>query len=720
MYYAHSLEDDPDTTHWQSLEDHLRNVAEKAADFAEVFDARDWGYVAGLWHDVGKYSEKFQQLLFNSGQQVDHSTAGAQHAAQKLGQNDPGKLLAYVIAGHHSGLLDGKSNSNSCLCKRLSKDIPDYSSCPGNILVYQKSLELPFKPDKRRFGFQLSFFVRMLYSCLVDADFLDTEKFMNAEKASWREGYPTFKKLYPVLMEALDCLNRKKPENPINKQRVTILDSCLSAAEKEQGLFSLTVPTGGGKTLSSLAFAMKHALKHNLKRIIYVIPYTSIIEQNAKVFREILGDGAILEHHSTFESKDDDQRSACAIENWDAPIIVTTNVQFFESLFHRKSSKCRKIHNIADSVIILDEAQMLPIPLLKPCIEIIKELSSAYRTTMVLCTATQPALMKNEFFINGLENVREIISDPKKMYTDFIRVNTRKLAEISDDELAEKLNSHDQVLCIVNTRKHARLLYEKISQSAGCFHLSALMCPVHRTEVLEEIKKALLSGTTCRVISTQLIEAGVDIDFPVVYRAAAGIDSVAQAAGRCNREGTLSGKGTLYIFYPEFGLPPGHFRITAETTETVMRHHDDPLSLEAVNEYFKRLYWMKGDMLDEYHILDDLAEATKSGDIPFKKVNEKFKIIKDGSESIIIRHNKDAEKIIEEIRSNRYNASTIRKAQRFIVQVPPKILSVLISAGNIEILQERFYILNNMDLYKEKTGLDASNPFFRDFESMII
>jgi len=728
-YYAHSLERKP-PSEWQPLEEHLRNVAKMAKSFAEGFGAGDWGYLAGLWHDIGKYSDEFQKMLgTEEGSdahietkpgQVDHSTAGAQHAFKS--SNDKGKMLAYAIAGHHAGLLDGKSN-DTCLYNRLKKTIPDYSSCPERILN-NKSLGGPPLDlnihNPKRFGFQISFFIRMIYSCLVDADFLDTEAFMGREKSSWRKGYTALHELDTKLGFALKQLSSSAPRTSINKHRAAILKNCLDASELPQGLFSLTVPTGGGKTLSSLAFAMKHAVKYNLKRIIYVIPYTSIIEQNAKVFRDILGENAVLEHHSNFEPDEEDHRSRLASENWDAPIIVTTNVQFFESLYRSRSSRCSKIYNIANSVVILDEAQMLPVPLLKPCLDVLRELSGAYRTSIVLCTATQPALSTTETFKDGLEGVREIVSDPGKLYVEFKRVRVKKLPVISDNELADRLNEHKQVLCVVNTRGHARRIFERIrDETEGCYHLSALMCPEHRTATLNKIRSALLDSSPCRVISTQLIEAGVDIDFPVVFRSDAGIDSIAQAAGRCNREGELLEGGQVFVFSPEDGSPPGHFRQTSQTADSVMRHHDDFLSLEAVTEYFRSLYWMKGEKLDEYQILDDIGEGAKSGDFPFRAVDKKFKIIEDGAESIIIPWNKEAEKIINGLRYSEYPASFARKAQRFTVQVYPKVLGSLECSGSVERLHDQYCVLNNMDIYRDDLGLCTEDPTFHRPESLI-
>ncbi|MDL1978963.1 MAG: CRISPR-associated helicase Cas3' [Deltaproteobacteria bacterium] len=730
-YYAHSLEGEPPEK-WQPLEEHLKNVAERARLFAESFGAGDWGYLSGLWHDLGKYSEEFQQRLGvpegndahieTKPGRVDHSTAGAQHAFKLL--KDKGKILAYAIAGHHAGLPDGKSNNDSCLIKRLEKRIHDYSSCQDQIFNNPTLNDFPFALDQKRSGFQLSFFIRMIFSSLVDADFLDTEAFMDSERSLWRKGYPHLSEMDNKLTSALNKLIGSASDTQINEHRTKILKNCLDAAEFPQGLFSLTVPTGGGKTLSSLAFAIKHALKHGLDRIIYVIPYTSIIEQNATVFRDILGEHAVLEHHSNFEPKEEDHRSRLASENWDAPLIVTTNVQFLESLYRYRSSRCRKIHNIAKSVVILDEAQMLPVQLLRPCMEVLRELSSTYRTTIVLCTATQPALSTNANFKDGLEEVREIIPDPAKLYNLFKRIHIKILPALSDDVLADKLKAHNQVLCIVNTRKHARLLFESIREQEGCYHLSALMCPAHRTKRFEEIRNALSKGLPCRVVSTQLIEAGVDIDFPVVYRCAAGIDSIAQAAGRCNREGKLPEGGKVYVFLSEPGLPPGHFRHTAETAEAVMRHHDDPLSLEAVKEYFRTLYWMRGERLDEYQILDDLNEGKLKGNFPFRVVDKKFRIIKDDMESIIIpwkknEQDKDAEKIIQGLRYAEHPARFARKAQRFTIQVPPRVLISLEHAGSVERLHDQYCVLINMDIYRDDLGLCPEEPTFHRPESLI-
>jgi CRISPR-associated endonuclease/helicase Cas3 len=724
-YWAHIRESDKTR---QSLEDHLNNVACLAKGFAETFNAGEWAYLAGLWHDIGKYSAEFQRRLHllsddenseTSPGKVDHSTAGAQHSFSSLSQ--VGKMIAYAIAGHHAGLPEGKSNELSCLTERLKKSIPDISSCPNEILSNPYKISLPFLLDSsspNRASFQLWLYIKMIYSSLVDADFLDTEAFMNPEKASWRSGYPQIELLWRNLSLTLDKM--KTTSSPINIKRTEILDECMKASELKPGLFSLTVPTGGGKTISSLAFALNHALKFKMKRIIYVIPYTSIIEQNAEVFRKILGDNSVLEHHSNFEPDFEDSRLKLAAENWDVPLIVTTNVQFFESLFACRTSVNRKLHNIAGSVVILDEAQMLPLHLLKPCLEVLRELALHYNSSIVLCTATQPALSKRDDFKEGLENVREIITDPVSLYRTFKRVKTNILPDISDDELAEKILSSEQVLCVVNTRKHARELFEKIKDNAGVFHLSALMCPVHRSKVLSLIRKALSDGKTCRVVSTSLIEAGVDIDFPVVYRALSGIDSIAQAAGRCNREGRLKEPGQVFVFSQKGSSPPGYLKQSAQTAELIMRKYEELLSIEAIEDYFNSIYWLKGDGLDAKDILADLAEGMKTGDFPFRVIAGKFRIIEEFTDPVIIPFNDEAGKIINELKYSEFPSHAVRKAQRFTVQIHRKALAGLICAGSVEVVNEQYYVLTNMDLYKDDIGLFFDDPTFRTVEGLII
>ena len=648
-YYAHTKEGFSEEK-WQLLEDHLSNVAQSAGEFAGSFGAREWGVAAGLLHDLGKYNTAFQERLRGKPMHVDHSTPGAKYAEENL-KNPPGagRIISYCIAGHHAGIPDGNvGDDDTCLMKRLERCSSDYRKYAGEIvtLPVPDFLHKASHAEKsNNIGFSAAFFIRMLYSCLVDADFLDTEAFIDPDRALHRGKYSTLKELKPVLDKHLDALIKNAPKSEINDWRALILKECRIVANEIPGLFSLTVPTGGGKTFSSIAFAIDHAVKHDLNRIIYVIPYPSIIEQTAGIFKSIFGAHAVLEHHSNIiiekdiddEEAEEDRRLAA--ENWDAPIIVTTNVQFFESFFANRSSKTRKLHNVAGSVVILDEAQMLPVPYLRPTLAVIRELAENYGTTVILCTATQPALTERADFKDGLTGVKEIMSDPARLERAFKRVFSENLGIVTDDELIKRLNQEDRALCIVNTKKHARLIFKGLGRNDGSFHLSAAMCPMHRRSVLEEIRRRLKEKSPCRVVSTQLVEAGVDLDFPVVYRSLAGMDSVVQAAGRCNREGKIVEGGRLYVFESEESLPPGHLRQNAEITKLILHNNSDNLiETKIVEKYFKELYWLKDSSgkLDSKKILERLQNGLLKGDFPFKAVAADYNIIADAQETVII------------------------------------------------------------------------------------
>jgi len=706
----------------------LENVAARASCFASAFEAAEWGRQGGRLHDLGKFSREFQRKLIYQDEdvRVDHSTAGAQQAVRSI--EKWGKLLAYCIAGHHAGLPDGKANDCRCLEARLAnRAIPSWREyCPRELLEAGNLGPPPFTPRREKIGFQLSFFVRMVYSCLVDADFLDTEAFLDQERSKLRRGYPSLETLWHRLLE---YTKRFRADSEINRLRADILGACIEAGARPPGFFSLSVPTGGGKTISSLAIALRHALTHGLDRVIYVIPYTSIIEQNAAVFREICGADAVVEHHANFDPakiEEIDETTAyrlqLASENWDAPLIVTTNVQFFESIFACRPSRCRRLHNIANSVVILDEAQMMPLPLLSPCLTALRELVETYNVTVVLCTATQPSL-DSKSFQQGLNDVVEIAPDPQELYEKFKRFRFAMLPQGDNEYIATEIQKHSQALCIVNTRKHARELYEILAREVDdCFHLSALMCPAHRTQKIDEIKNRLANGKRCRVVSTQLIEAGVDIDFPVVLRAMAGIDSLVQAAGRCNREGKLPEPGSFFVFMPEHGLPPGYFRHCADAAWTVFRHHpDDPFSLEAVEEYFRTLFWQQGkERLDRKGILVDLEEDVGRFNFPFRRVAGKFQVIESGREDIIIPWDEDGEGLVRELRYVKNPGSLSRRLQRYTVQVQPHTLAFLVAAGGVEKVQERFNVLVNMDLYRDDLGLCPDDPTFYEAESLIV
>ena len=602
-----------------SLEEHLRDVKQLSGKLAKDIGS-DWASQAGLWHDLGKYRKRFQDYIrlqsgyerenahIENGKRAPHSTAGAIHATQKLPPG-LGHIIAYLIAGHHAGLPDWYGGKGS-LEFRLKDGIKEYQEALAeNIPTDILKGDCPDLPEAAKSTELISLWMRMIFSCLVDADFLDTEFYMQPNKAAQRKETVSLETLQNRFSESMKKLQRDSKASPLNKIRNKVLTECYRAAEWEPGLFSLTVPTGGGKTLSSLAFALEHARHLNqqknqvTRRIIYAIPFTSIIEQNADVFRKFLGDDAVLEHHSNFDvaPEKENSKSRLATENWDTPLIVTTNVQLFESLHASRTSRCRKLHNIVNSIIILDEAQQIPRDFHAPITQVMQQLSDHFGVTWVLCTATQPVLKKSkntfgQILLKGLNNVREIIPNPTELATQLKRVDiTLPSADdpkLSWHELADILALENCVLAIVNTRRQARILCELLPDDDNNLHLSANMCAEHRTKVIEGIKKRLKlrregDKRPLRVISTQLIEAGVDVDFPVVYRAMAGLDSIAQSAGRCNREGKLK-TGKVIVFKPEQAPPSGFLRQGAEITNELITSGqlDEPLSPESFGQYF--------------------------------------------------------------------------------------------------------------------------------------
>jgi len=724
------------------LTQHLEDTAKLTIEKGSVFINDNLLSVLGYAHDIGKASNAFQEririksgfeaqeahLEGKSAHHVDHSTAGAQFLYQKYGLL--GVLPAYIIAGHHAGLPNGKSAEESSLSHRLQKKIENYQTILPwlNVRLPDKLNTNDFLPKEasrdKLTPFQFQFLIRMLFSALTDADFIDTENYMNQINKDLRDIRIDIKQL-DVCLESHIRLLSEKSNTFINKKRNEILLDCIKAAKNDRGIFSLSVPTGGGKTISSMVFAVKHALVHNLRRIIYVIPYTSIITQNSEVFRKIfspLGEDVVLEHHSNIDPKIETTYNRLASENWDARIIITTNVQFFESFYGNRSKTSRKLHNIARSVIIFDEAQMFPPEYLKPVLQVLTELKENYGCSMVLCTATQPALKKSEQLQEGLTDVTEIIENPEELHKELKRVTIESIPGITpNDEIAKHIASHEQVLCIVNTRKSARELFQKIvgvKPKNSCFHLSTMMCAQHRQDVLQKIKDLLDKDQACTVVSTQLIEAGVDIDFPVVFRSIAGLDSIAQAAGRCNREGKQK-YGRVIIFQSEQKAPPGHLRKSAESGSISLKQFPkDPLSPEAIETYFQDLFG-KSD-LDEHGILR-LCQA-RLDEIPFKDISDNFNFICQSGYQIIVPYN-EGEELIDTLRSC-YNGivpkELRRKLQRYTVNIFKQPFIALSAVIEDVFGDGQFYILLNKDIYDEQIGLNPKIPEFMKTESLII
>ena len=727
IYYAHST-DNPDKSDWQLLIDHLENVADYASEFGSDFNAREFAYAGGLLHDIGKYSDEFQRRLEGAKIRVDHSTAGAREARSRYNVSSS-RILEYIITGHHGGLLNYGS-SESGLEERLNKTfLSDYSGFGEEISIPDlNSSRLNITPlkDKTnlRIGFSIAFRIRMLYSCLVDGDSLDTENFMNPDKSFLRGQYESFDVLFKKFEDYMNIKNSSSEDNRINQYRREIYDECREKSVLPPQMFTLTVPTGGGKTLASMAFALNHLKKNGLKRIFYVIPYTSIIEQNAEVFRKIFGSQNVLEHHSNFDPQTINQENfdlgnkkfELSAENWDIPIVVTTNVQFFESLFSNKRSRCRKLHNLAKSVIILDEAQMVPTGYLKPCFVALSELVQNYGSTVVICTATQPKL--SELLDESIKPV-EITRSSEELYNAFKRVHVTNIGDLNDIALSTRLKENNRVLCIVNTRKHAKNLFDTLYKLGNCYHLSARMCPVHRRKHLQKIRTLLEEKADCRVISTQLIEAGVDIDFPVVYRAMTGIDSVAQAAGRCNREGTME-SGEVYLFKSteDYGKATSWQRRVGEIGEMIMRDTDDPLSLSAVDDYFHRLYTYEGDDgLDKKKILPSIEDRYTELAFPFEDISTAFSMIEESTKEIIIPYDRGAESLVKMLRATDFPWNLARRLQGYTVSVYPNEFNELDRAHDLDLFGDRFYVLKDKTRYTEETGLlnrnvnDADLPF---------
>jgi CRISPR-associated endonuclease/helicase Cas3 len=710
-FFAHKKEG-KDREDWQPLIEHLKNTAEMAREFGRAANVADLAYIAGLAHDLGKYSDEFQQRLEGKRIRVDHSTAGAK-VLQALLVDTPQEvfatMLAYPITGHHTGLLDyGDSTDltgDGTLIARLKTDVCEFSA-------YKTELELanlPFpqqlhiRPLKNHLGFSLSFLTRMVYSALVDADFQETETYMQGKKP--RGGHDDI----PALRDKLNAHLRQfeNPTTEINRKRTETLKACVEKSREKPGFFKLTVPTGGGKTLASMAFALNHAATHAMRRIIYVIPYTTIIEQNAGVFKEILSAENVLEHHSNFdweqkkrqagENPDDRTNSAyaklkLAAENWDIPIVVTTNVQFFESLFANKSSRCRKLHSIAGSVIIFDEAQMLPREYMRPAMSAVWELVTNYGASAVFCTATQPKL--EQFLPEGMEPT-ELAPNPQDLFDFYKRVEVKNLETLTDEELLERLNTHEQALCIVNTRRHASGLFGGL-QGVGNYHLSTLMCPAHRKAKLAEICARLESGQPCRVVSTTVMEAGIDLDFPVGYRALSGLDSINQAAGRVNRNMKF-GMSQMFVFEPKSEFVKRTPRYVAQAVEIARRvlrdHAASPISIPAIESYFGQLYSYQDPQTFDYKRIM-VCFKDNNGKFKFETAARLFQIIEDVTETVIIPFNDDARDLIEELKFTEYPSSTLRKLQPYTVSIYKGEFDNLSGKGVILTIAETYAVLN--------------------------
>ena len=728
---------DEETGREQLLRDHLTGVADLAGRFAAAFGEEAMGRLLGLYHDIGKYSHEFQAYLRADEEEkkrrrgrIDHSTAGAQEIvklrqsaddeqSRRLGRG-MAQVMAFCIAGHHGGIPNQGTTANTAeegtLLGRLKRrNLPDCrayheadlpQTLPPSLLLAQAA----------RAPLSAMLYTRMLFSCLVDADFLDTEAFMSAGNVE-REGFSSLEILLGRLQKSLEEKflqpktekEKRKLELPINEKRSALLAESIAAGKEAKGnLYRLTVPTGGGKTISSLAFALHYAAhaKRKRRRIIYVIPYTSIIEQNAAVFRDLLGPDSVVEHHQNVDYDDvqdmDMNRKRLATENWDAPVIVTTNVQFFESLFSNRPSKCRKLHNLAESIVIFDEAQMIPIDYLRPSLAAIEALVRHYDCTAVLCTATQPPL--GQFFPADLQPIE--ICPALVENADFFRRTTIRLREeaMTEESLAAELAAQERVLCIVNVKKTAQRIFDLLGEQEGTYHLSTNLYPVHREQVLEEIRERLKDGKPCRVISTSLVEAGVDLDFPCVYREINGLDSIVQAAGRCNREGRRTAEESVVHVFSLEKLAK-NAQLSAEITKNVARSFaEDLASPEAIRRYFEELYDLSGkNHLDKKDIMG------QSGKFAFADVANDVRLIEDRTKPIFIPQTEEGQALLARLEQGERSRSLMRKVGRYIVTVYTGYAEApfeqLAAQGKIRMLDENLAVLVDMAVYDVQKGL---------------
>ncbi len=751
VIYAHSLEGRSELG-WQPLCDHLHAVADLAGAHGKKFGAAKAATLAGLLHDLGKYSGAFQRRLqAPAGDKVDHSTAGAQEAPRLTNSPDDrlmAEVIAHTIAGHHAGLPDSVGE----LDVRLKKRIEPLAAVWREEIAPDASGLRPvaFRWEKDKAAYQFAFLGRMLFSCLVDGDFRNTEDFYcKAEGRLVDRAWPQLPIVVDELIVRFDRHMANKQataeDTPVNRLRHEVLAHVRDKAGEPRGLFTLTVPTGGGKTLASLAFALDHAKKYGLERIVYAIPFTSIIDQTAEIFRSVLGEGIVLEHHSSIEEQriDDEEREhkreankklKLAMEDWAAPVVVTTNVQLFESLYANRPSRCRRLHNLANSIIVLDEAQTIPLHVLRPCLAALDELARNYGASIVLCTATQPAVRQSDDFKGGLPLAieRELAPDPTRLHRALRRVRLEHVGDRSDDELIEELGETAQGLVIVNSRAHALALYRKAGQTGldGVVHLTTRQYAAHRRRILADVRERLKSGVSCRLIATSLVEAGVDLDFPRVWRAEAGLDQIAQAAGRCNREGRRPREDSrVCVFRSTEFMPPREIAQLAGDMGRMMGKHADLLSPEAMRDYFGEVYWRKGDGLDRDNVLEAWKLSRRSDgrglapSFDYRKVADNFRLIESGLAPVIIVRDEAVQGVLAALRNGLPPGAAARQLQSFIVQVPPKARDLLIDSGHVRFidgLTNEFAVLVSDGLYVEETGLLWENAEFLTIEQSMV
>ena len=711
----------------QPNEEHQLNVALLAKSFAESFGLPEWGYTLGILHDEGKKRKSFQNYIRKASgydttvrvsNEHNHAFVGGIVAKEIYG-NAFLSLLSNQIASHHRGLYDYDE-----LFALLENGLPnDYEKCTHDLNLKVLTKELNDVAQSKSLGkSDFHHLARVLFSCLVDADYLDTEQFMNNNSAKLRGSRCSMSELLPMLENYIQSLGTNCSE--VNVLRRQVQQRCRDVAYCECGIYSMTVPTGGGKTLASVLWAMKHANHNGQQRIIIAIPYTSIIVQTASILKKIFGEENVLEHHSNFNPDtitDEYQknRAKLATENWDYPIIVTTNVQLFESIYNNKPSACRKLHNIANSVLVLDEVQTLPTQFLRPIVDSLKTYHKLFSTSVLLTTASQPMLSGeitgcNPLIkFNAFDKITEIVPAEYRLAERLKRVEiTVNDISLTYDDIAAEMSQHPKVLCIVNTRKDAKEIFDRLPSDGLCFHLSRMMCPEHIRTTIEEIKEALRQNvSTIRVVSTQLVEAGVDIDFPVVFRQESGLDSVLQAAGRCNREGAIS-MGQVMVFKIRDRFPRGFINSANEARKSLPKNCD-PLAPDTMTKYFKQLY-ARCDNFDKSGIEKTLY---KMKELCFETASKGFKLIEESGTPIIVNYGK-AVNLIERLKQDGVNYATIKRLAAYSVTVHDKDFKSLISTGCVQEVTPGVFFIEKASAYDDKVGLLSEDEIFD--EIMII
>ena len=756
-YLAHIREEEKGCYVEQSIEEHCLNVARLARELIyedeDSYGLKDLAYNAGLLHDFGKYRPDFQRYILaasganQSGKvppKAPHAIVGAIEARRLFDDPMIADTLAYCISGHHRGLYDhnemerrlrhGEHKRWCDACEKLTS-VEDLGTTDCDDVGEPYDLQMA---------------IRMLFSALVDADRLDTEQFMtpdlSAERLRIKGNYASLCTLRERLRAKTESFS-SAPDTPVNRARAYFLESCRThGAGSDPGIYTLSLPTGAGKTISSMAWALEMAIRNHHDRIIYVIPYTSIITQTAMVFREIFGKENILEHHSevvveqqTEDDNSDEQMSRLKFltENWDAPIILTTNIQFFESLFASKPAKCRKVHSIANSVIVMDEVQALPEGFLSPILSAIDTLSEAFHCSILCCSATQPVYDEDlnspddgSDYYTPLDTRGDLVPREAKYFVPFDRVDYHLEPQtVTSQELADRLATEHSVLCVVNSRKDAGQVYRALRDlpqvnADEVIHLSRSMCSAHLRRAIKAIKERMREGKPTKVISTQLIEAGVDLDFPCVWRAHSGLGSIIQAGGRCNREGRMERRGQVFVFSLADGSRPfGNIARGCNATKMLLHKLSnkitDPTDPEVIAKYY-RLYFKDIPDFDTEGIEKNLTEDPE--DINFESAAERFKLIDDeGTFPVIVPYMEEGKALVRKIRNHEIlTREDYHRMQEYSVSLRQGDYSTLLGHGNIEQIpwgEDFISVLVDDNCYDSVAGVVISNHWIEETQT---